>query len=132
MMAAGLLTIAHDSAGPKLDIITPAVRCNSDGHSEMPDVKSSQEFLKTMDAATEDTSIEIPEFPVGMLASDASGFAQLISAALDAEGPVEQAMLRAARHVATTRFSEASFCTDFYKKFSPVVRWLDIQRSDDE
>ncbi|PIA18007.1 UDP-Glycosyltransferase/glycogen phosphorylase [Coemansia reversa NRRL 1564] len=132
MMAAGQLTIAHDSAGPKLDIITPAVRCNSEGRPDMPDVKRSQAFLKAVDVTAKDTFTEVPEFPVGMLASDASEFAQMISAALNAEAPVEQAIRKAARHAATTRFSEAAFCTAFYKKFSPVVRWLDIQRLDDE
>ncbi|KAI9506940.1 hypothetical protein BX070DRAFT_186359 [Coemansia spiralis] len=97
MMAAGLLTIAHDSAGPKLDIINPA--------------------------------ITVPEFPVGMVASTASEFAQMLALALSAKEPLSEAMARAARLTASTKFSEDAFCTAFYKRFSPVIRWLDIQNS---
>ncbi|KAJ2373901.1 asparagine-linked glycosylation protein [Coemansia sp. RSA 2603] len=115
MMAAGLLTVAHDSAGPKLDIITPAVRCSADGKApEMPDPDECAPG----------------EYPVGMLATTADEFAQMIGLALAATGDAPDAMRRAAREAATTRFSEDVFCTAFHRRFDPVVRWLDNQRSD--
>ncbi|KAJ1859191.1 asparagine-linked glycosylation protein [Coemansia sp. RSA 720] len=122
MMAAGLLTVAHDSAGPRMDIITPAIRCASNGKPSIPTEADAQAYLKSPDNV---------EFPVGMVATTAAEFAQMIEFALRVTGPVERALQEAARSVATTKFSEAAFNTAFYSRFGPVIRWLDIQRSDD-
>ncbi|KAI8322790.1 UDP-Glycosyltransferase/glycogen phosphorylase [Martensiomyces pterosporus] len=126
MLAAGLFTIAHDSAGPKLDIITPAIRCATDGTPEVPTVEDAQAYLNP--AGDKETD---PEFPVGMVATTADEFASMIALALSLEGPVSDSICRAARSTATTKFSEDAFRTAFYKRFNPVIRWLDIQRSDD-
>ncbi|KAJ2454259.1 asparagine-linked glycosylation protein [Coemansia sp. RSA 2336] len=115
MMAAGLLTIAHDSAGPKLDIVSPAIRANENA---LPSESQAQAYLK----APEDK-----DFPVGMVATTADEFAQMIACALDAAGPVEKALRLAARAAATTKFSETAFNVAFYRRFTPVVRWLDSQ-----
>ncbi|KAI9474450.1 alpha-1,2-mannosyltransferase alg11 [Coemansia mojavensis] len=96
MMAAGLLTIAHNSAGPKLDIISPAIGANKN-------------------------------FPVGMVATTADEFAQMIACAIGANDSVEKALRSAARIAATTKFSEAAFSMAFCRRFTPVVRWLDSQ-----
>ncbi|KAJ1721153.1 asparagine-linked glycosylation protein [Coemansia erecta] len=120
MMAAGLLTLAHDSAGPRLDIVTPALRCTpaeaqaAEAGPEMPDP----------------AACAAPEYPVGMLATSADEFAQMLALALTARGDAPDAMRRAARVAATARFSEDVFCAAFLRRFDPVVRWLDIQRSD--
>ncbi|KAJ2797603.1 asparagine-linked glycosylation protein, partial [Coemansia helicoidea] len=120
MMAAGLLTVAHDSAGPRMDIVTPAVRC-ADGRPAMPSDDAARAFL----AAAAATPAESQTFPVGMVAQTAAEFAQMIAAGLAATGPVEAAMRTAARAAASTRFSEAAFRASFYSRFDPVVRWLD-------
>ncbi|KAJ2744072.1 asparagine-linked glycosylation protein [Coemansia sp. BCRC 34301] len=108
MMAAGLLTVAHDSAGPKLDIIVPAIRSPQD----LAAVESSGQ-----------------ECPVGFVATDAAEFAQSIAWALDATDKAASAVQRAARQAASTKFSEDAFRTAFYKRFGPVVQRLDNQRS---
>ncbi|KAJ2785817.1 asparagine-linked glycosylation protein [Coemansia interrupta] len=114
MMAAGMLMVAHDSAGPKLDIVTPALRCTPEGTCpEMPDPAK-----------------HTGEYPVGMLATTVDEFAEMLGLALAAEGEAPDAMRRAAREAATTRFSEDVFCAAFCRRFDPVVRWLDNQRSD--
>ncbi|KAJ1900013.1 asparagine-linked glycosylation protein [Coemansia sp. IMI 209127] len=130
MMAAGLLTIAHDSAGPKMDIIAPAIKCDLSTTPVLPSVKEARAFLDTLDEA--EPLLKALEFPVGMLATTADEFAQMLALALSAGAPVAEAMSRAARVAATTKFSEHAFCAAFYKRFNPVVRWLDIQRSDNE
>ncbi|KAJ1769270.1 asparagine-linked glycosylation protein [Coemansia sp. RSA 1813] len=135
MMAAGLLTIAHDSAGPKLDIITPAIKCGSDGSPRPPSVKEASAFLdalKTVDTEKASDATTLDFFPVGMVATTADEFAQMLALALSADGTVAESIARAARKVASTKFSEHAFCTAFYRRFGPVVRWLDIQRSDDD
>ncbi|KAJ1989860.1 asparagine-linked glycosylation protein [Coemansia spiralis] len=132
MMAAGLLTIAHASAGPKLDIINPAITCNNDGTPEQPSVSAAFAFLDYLKSENERSGKDgesVPEFPVGMVASTASEFAQMLALALSAKEPLSEAMARAARLTASTKFSEDAFCTAFYKRFSPVIRWLDIQNS---
>ncbi|KAJ2558036.1 asparagine-linked glycosylation protein [Coemansia sp. RSA 1933] len=131
MMAAGLLTIAHDSAGPKMDIITPAIRCSARGGTPIsPSVDDAQAYL---DALTKDDPVDHVEgFPVGMVATTADEFAQMLALALTADPTVAKSISTAARAVATTKFSEQAFCTAFYKRFNPVVRWLDIQRSDSD
>ncbi|KAJ2015836.1 asparagine-linked glycosylation protein [Coemansia sp. S680] len=118
MMAAGLLTIAHDSAGPKLDIITPAIRSAGD----VPTDKELEEF----NAGSDDL-----QFPVGFVATSAKEFAESMSLALSLSEGIVGAVQRAARIAAVTKFSEVAFRDAFYKRFSPVVRWLDNQRSTD-
>ncbi|KAJ2713267.1 asparagine-linked glycosylation protein [Coemansia spiralis] len=118
MMAAGLLTIAHDSAGPRMDIVTPAVRCTG-GRPDMPSDAAARAFLGAAGSA------DPQAFPVGMVAQTAGEFAQMIAAGLAATGPVETAMRNAARAAATSRFSEAAFRASFYRRFDPVIRWLD-------
>ncbi|KAJ2368237.1 asparagine-linked glycosylation protein [Coemansia sp. Cherry 401B] len=125
MMAAGLLTIAHDSAGPKLDIITPAIHAVN-GEVAAPSERDASAYLAAQEQG------EAAEFPVGMVATTADEFAQMIAFGLGVAGPVEQALRTAARAAATTKFSEAAFCTAFYRRFGPVVRWLDIQNSDND
>ncbi|KAJ2829797.1 asparagine-linked glycosylation protein [Coemansia sp. 'formosensis'] len=107
MMAAGLLTIAHDSAGPKLDIIAPAIR------GVMP-------------------TDEEESFPVGFVATTAEEFAKAIALALDANDKLVADMQKAARTLVKAKFSEDAFRSAFYKRFDPVVRWLDNQRSTDD
>ncbi|KAJ2440901.1 asparagine-linked glycosylation protein [Coemansia sp. RSA 2424] len=114
MMAAGLLTVAHDSAGPKLDIIVPAIR-----HPRV--------VVMTEEEKEEKEGDEIP--PVGFVATDVDGFAKSIELALTADDKFAGDMQRAARNVAVTKFSEDAFRTAFYKRFGPVVRWLDNQAS---
>ncbi|KAJ2852310.1 asparagine-linked glycosylation protein [Coemansia brasiliensis] len=119
MMAAGLLTIAHDSAGPKLDIISPAIRINENA---LPSEAQAQAYLKAPE--------ENKDFPVGMVATTTDEFAQMIACSINVKGPVEKALRSAARAAATTKFSEAAFSTAFYRRFNPVVRWLDSQNPD--
>ncbi|KAJ2857910.1 asparagine-linked glycosylation protein [Coemansia erecta] len=121
MMAAGLLTIAHDSAGPKLDIVTPAIRCGSDG---TPNVPADADIKKLVDDGG---------FPVGMVASTAGEFAQMMRLALQRDRTALHAAIRsAARQAAASRFSEEAFRQAFYRRFDPVIRWLDNQRSDSD
>ncbi|KAJ1741676.1 asparagine-linked glycosylation protein [Coemansia sp. RSA 1821] len=115
MMAAGLLTIAHNSAGPKLDIISPAIGASENA---LPSESQAQAYLK----APEDKN-----FPVGMVATTADEFAQMIACAIGANDSVEKALRSAARIAATTKFSEAAFSMAFCRRFTPVVRWLDSQ-----
>ncbi|KAJ2157034.1 asparagine-linked glycosylation protein, partial [Coemansia sp. RSA 552] len=116
MMAAGLLTIAHDSAGPRLDIVTPAIRCNSAGSIDAPTDARAKAYLKRGDAAAN----RADQFPVGMVATTADEFAQMLRFGLAASPVVKEAVRKAARSAATARFSEAAFSTSFYKHFSPV------------
>ncbi|KAJ2663033.1 asparagine-linked glycosylation protein [Coemansia sp. RSA 1200] len=133
MMAAGLLTVAHDSAGPKLDIVVPAIRCTTttdDGSSvpAMPSVAQAEAFL----AMREDKNKEKgPSFPVGMLATTADEFARQLAAVLAVDGVVARAICQAARDAVAAKFSEHAFFAAFYRRFGPVVRWLDIQRTDE-
>ncbi|KAJ2005014.1 asparagine-linked glycosylation protein [Coemansia thaxteri] len=124
MMAAGLLTIAHDSAGPKLDIISPAIR------DTLPSDMQLAEFTAKLDRSTNDEDIVGLGFPVGWVATTAEQFADSIALALVAPSQLAIAVQRAARATARTKFTEDAFRLGFYKRFSPVVRWLDIQRSD--
>ncbi|KAJ2413276.1 asparagine-linked glycosylation protein [Coemansia sp. IMI 209128] len=110
MMAAGLLTVAHDSAGPKLDIIVPAIR----GAGDVP------------------TDEECLQFPVGFVATTAEQFAESIAIALGVSEKLAEGVQRAARTAASAKFSEDAFRTAFYRSFGPVVRWLDNQRSADD
>ncbi|KAJ2754477.1 asparagine-linked glycosylation protein [Coemansia pectinata] len=127
MMAAGLLTIAHDSAGPKLDIIAPAIRSAQD----VPTDKEVEEFNAGLDKGM---GVLQMGFPVGFVATTAEEFAESMSLALSADEGLVGAVQRAARATASTKFSEDAFRDAFYKRFSPVIRWLDNQRSpnDDE
>ncbi|KAJ2599294.1 asparagine-linked glycosylation protein [Coemansia sp. RSA 1722] len=121
MMAAGLLTVAHDSAGPKMDIVTPAVRCTNGE----PDAPSETDAKQSLD--------ENSDFPVGMVAESAEEFAAMLWLALRTDRPMlHAAMQRKARLAAETRFSETAFFQAFYRRFDPVVRWLDNQRSDSD
>ncbi|KAJ2760820.1 asparagine-linked glycosylation protein [Coemansia sp. BCRC 34490] len=136
MMAAGLLTVAHDSAGPKLDIVVPAIRCTTgtdDGTSRggpaMPSAAQAEAFLAM--CGDKDKEEETPSFPVGMLATTADEFARQLAAALAVDGVVATAICQAARDAVAAKFSEHAFFTAFYKRFGPVVRWLDIQRTDE-
>ncbi|KAJ1946387.1 asparagine-linked glycosylation protein [Linderina pennispora] len=126
MLAAGLLTVGHDSAGPKLDIITPAVRISEDGEPEVPSEQDAKAFLGSADSEEEKT------FPVGMVAKSADEFAKMIQLGLGMSEVTASAMRKAARHAAATEFSEAAFVAGFYKRFNPVIRWLDYQRSDED
>ncbi|KAJ1727753.1 asparagine-linked glycosylation protein [Coemansia biformis] len=129
MMAAGLLTIAHDSAGPQMDIVTPAVRCTN-GRLDVPSEDAARTFLESAAGRGKAaTTAATPEFPVGMVAQTAGEFAQMMAFGLAATGSVEAAMRCAARTAASTRFSEAAFCASFYARFDPVIRWLDRQRA---
>ncbi|KAJ1960223.1 asparagine-linked glycosylation protein [Dipsacomyces acuminosporus] len=127
MMAAGLITIAHDSAGPKLDIIAPAIRCSGDGTPSVPTAEAAQSYLAA--ASSKESQ---PDFPVGMVATTAEDFAAMADLALSLDGPVADAIRKAARSAAATKFSETAFLAAFYRRFNPVIRWLDLQRSDDD
>ncbi|KAJ2907916.1 asparagine-linked glycosylation protein [Coemansia aciculifera] len=104
MMAAGLLTIAHDSAGPKLDIIVPAIRAPWDD--------------------------KVPEGAAGFVATSVDDFAGAMAMALTADDRLANGVQSAARSVVTSKFSEDAFKSAFYRRFGPVVKWLDNQRSD--
>ncbi|KAJ2726329.1 asparagine-linked glycosylation protein [Coemansia sp. Benny D115] len=127
MMAAGLLTIAHDSAGPKLDIITPAIRCSTEDKNALQAQPSAEAVNKYLEANEGDN-----EFPVGMLGETPEQFARLLDFALHADAQLSEALRRAGRAAAVTRFSEEAFRQGFYRRFDPVVRWLDNQRSDSD
>ncbi|KAI7824987.1 hypothetical protein BX661DRAFT_185066 [Kickxella alabastrina] len=124
MMAAGLLTIAHDSAGPKMDIVTPAIRCQDTGAPPLlPDVEQQERCLREGGGSG---------FPVGMVARSVDEFAMMMRVALTASDTLREAMQCAARASVTAKFSEDAFRTAFYRRFDPVLKWLDIQQLDSE
>lgn len=101
MMAAGLITVAHNSGGPKLDIIRPAIR-------------SGKEMAED-------------EEPVGMVADTKEEFAEMIGLAIEAPASLSDGIRRAARQRAASMFSEAAFSQGLYRRFDPVVQWMDQQ-----
>lgn len=95
-MAAGAVPLAHDSAGPRLDIVVPALRA--------PDCRALAEHTGDAGAAAE---------AVGMLATTEEEYAEclhtLLSNAELREGLARRAMLRA-RTFSVQNF-EQNFCT---------------------
>eukprot|EP00536_Pseudo-nitzschia_multiseries_P007867 jgi/Psemu1/196649/e_gw1.190.83.1 len=88
MMAAGLLTIAHDSGGPKSDIVLPGNgNRNGNGNSDA--------------CAAEGTA-------TGFLATTAEQYAEAMHRALATNDVDAEAMRRRAR-TSATRFSDAAF-----------------------
>lgn len=96
MMAAGLLTVAHNSGGPKMDLIVPVTISNS--------LRIHQE----------------PNLCTGYLATTATEYADCIGAALDSYA-VSLPLRQRARN-ASRRFSDSNFMTAVGKIFSDIIK----------
>jgi len=94
MMAAGLLTIAHDSGGPRSDIVFPERNCSS---------SSSSSSRSGTDGGTNSS-----KQATGFLATTAEQYAAAMHRALTMDDPEAQAMRHRAR-ASATRFSDAAF-----------------------
>lgn len=102
MMAAGLITVAHDSGGPKLDLISPVT---------MPLDESTRTATSAnaTDAACS----------TGYLATTASQYAQCIQIALDTYK--DSLMLRQRARKSSLRFSDEAFETSILQIFTRIV-----------
>lgn len=97
MMAAGLTTVAHNSGGPKMDLIVPmTVISNS--------IRIQQE----------------PNLCTGYLATTASEYADCIGAALDSYSV--SLPLRSRARIASQRFSDYIFMKAVEKIFSKIIK----------
>ncbi|KAJ1922177.1 asparagine-linked glycosylation protein [Mycoemilia scoparia] len=108
-MSAGLIPIAHDSAGPKMDIVVPA-------HLVKP---STEGKYSDFDEAN----------IVGFLANSSEDYASTFSHVLKMPKEQQKSVQQNARKKALTSFSTESFINAFMKRFDPVLVWLDNQRS---
>lgn len=95
MMAAGLITVAHNSGGPKMDLIIP---------------------LEIFDSL----SIPEPNLCTGYLATTATEYAGCIGAALDSY--TDSLPLRRRARFASMRFSDDNFMKAIEKIFSDVIK----------
>jgi alpha-1,2-mannosyltransferase len=95
MMAAGLTTVAHNSGGPKMDLIVPV---------------SISDSLRTQQESNLCT---------GYLAATATEYADCIGAALDSYA-VSLPLRQRARN-ASQRFSDSNFMTSVAKIFSDII-----------
>ena len=111
-MAAGAVPIAHDSAGPAMDIVVPAVRPEAENGGGV--------------AGDEDDE----EFPVGFLAKSVDGYADALAAALTMNDDERCAMADAARRRAEGMFCEDAFNTGFRAAMGPVLSSLATDRRD--
>ncbi|PVV01755.1 hypothetical protein BB560_003816 [Smittium megazygosporum] len=112
-MAAGLLPISHNSGGPKMDIIVPAVLPEeySTINSKilmmlLEDARKEVDFENSPDFRAED-------FAVGFLASNSDQFADAIQYSLTLDKHVFRTFQRLARSRATTLFSDQAFKSRF-------------------
>ena len=113
-MAAGAVPIAHDSAGPAMDIVVPAVRPEaSEGDDESPN-----------DASGDDVRL-----PVGFLATTVDGYADAMWAALSMTEDERVTMATLARARADV-FSERAFNGAFIDAMAPALASLALDRRD--
>ena len=99
MMAAGLVTVAHDSGGPKLDLISPV---------PMPHNESTRTVLPADPACT-----------TGYLATTAPQYAQCIHMALDTYD--DSLTLRQRARKSSLRFSDEVFTRSILQIFTKIV-----------
>ena len=101
MMAAGLITVAHDSGGPKLDLITPV---------SMPHDACTQTAPSTDPAA---------DCSTGYLATTAAQYAQCLHVALATYN--DSLMLRTRARKSSLRFSDEAFTTSILQIFTKII-----------
>jgi len=99
MLAAGLLTVAHDSAGPQMDIVKPALAVAA-ASSE-----ASSEASGGGEAAAASPG-------VGFLARDARSYAAALAAALRLTAAARRAVVAAAQQQ-SSKFSDGVFAAHF-------------------
>lgn len=102
MMAAGLITVAHNSGGPKLDLIG-SVQIRYD---EQVDPAAISDPTKTASVT-------------GYLATTASQYAQCLHVALDTYN--DSLTLRQRARKSALRFSDEEFTTNILKIFTRIV-----------
>ena len=113
-MAAGAVPIAHDSAGPAMDIVVPAVRPEASEGDEGP----------PNDASGDDVRL-----PVGFLATTVDGYADAMWAALSMTEDERVTMATLARARADV-FSERAFNGAFIDAMAPALASLALDRRD--
>jgi alpha-1,2-mannosyltransferase len=102
MMAAGLITVAHDSGGPKLDLISPIPM-------PLDESTGTATSANAIDAACS----------TGYLATTASQYAQCIQIALDTYK--DSLMLRQRARKSSLRFSDEVFEKSILQIFISIV-----------
>lgn len=102
MMAAGLITVAHNSGGPKMDLISPV---------PMPHDEAT---CKATSANLVDSACT-----TGYLATTASQYAQCIQVALDTYK--DSLTLRQRARKSSLRFSDEAFATSILQIFTRIV-----------
>jgi alpha-1,2-mannosyltransferase len=102
MMAAGLITVAHDSGGPKLDLISPVP-------IPLDESTRTASSADAIDAA----------YSTGYLATTASQYAQCIQLALDTYK--DSLTLRQRARESSLRFSDEAFATSILQIFTRIV-----------
>ena len=112
-MAAGAVPIAHDSAGPAMDIVVPAVR---------PEASEGDESRN--DASGDDVSL-----PVGFLATTVDGYADAMWAAMSMTEDERVTMATLARARADV-FGEGAFNGAFIDAMAPALASLTLDRRD--
>ena len=114
-MAAGAVPIAHDSAGPAMDIVVPAVRPEaSEGDESRNDDGSGDDVIS---------------LPVGFLATTVDGYADAMWAALSMTEDERVTMATLARARANV-FSEGAFNGAFIDAMAPALASLTLDRRD--
>lgn len=115
-MAAGAVPIAHDSAGPAMDIVVPAVRPEaSEGDDESPNDGPSGD--------------DVARLPVGFLATTVDGYADAMWAALSMTDDERVTMATLARARANA-FGEGKFNGAFLDAVAPALASLAVDRRD--
>ena len=115
-MAAGAVPIAHDSAGPAMDIVVPAVRPEaSEGDDESPNDGPSGD--------------DVARLPVGFLATTVDGYADAMWAALSMTDDERVTMATLARARANV-FGEGKFNGAFLDAVAPALASLAVDRRD--
>lgn len=115
-MAAGAVPIAHDSAGPAMDIVVPAVRPEaSEGDDESPNDGPSGD--------------DVARLPVGFLATTVDGYADAMWAALSMTDDERVTMATLARARANA-FGEGKFNVAFLDAVAPALASLAVDRRD--
>ena len=107
MMAAGLTTVAHNSGGPKLDLIS-SVPIPYDEHID-PAASGFRFHTDPTKAASE----------TGYLATTASQYAQCLHVALDTYN--DSLTLRQRARKSSLRFSDEEFTTNILQIFTRIV-----------
>lgn len=104
MMAAGLITVAHNSGGPKLDLIKSVP---TPFHAEDDSTCSINSSGKVCSCT-------------GYLATTASEYAECMAAALDHY--TKSIELRSRARISSSRFSDQYFMTEVVKVFINVIK----------